>query len=93
MLTLWGNRHRFCDGISRRHFSRSARWAWPACAGRSAAPAGPVVSRFRSAVGDRLPHYVSMVPSNPNGQGLPERPHYLGAAHKPFCVAKGEALK
>jgi hypothetical protein len=54
---------------------------------------GSLVSRFRSATGDRLPHYVSMVESNPNGQGLAEPPHYVGAAHKPFRIAKGEAQK
>ena len=53
---------------------------------------GSVVSRFRSAAGDRLPHYVSMVDSNPNAQGLAELPHYVGAAHKPFRIEKGEAL-
>src|SRR5262249_36575158 len=53
---------------------------------------GSVVSRFLSAAGDRLPHYVSMVESNPNGQGLAEPPHYVGAGHKPFPIAKGEAL-
>jgi hypothetical protein len=50
---------------------------------------GSIVSRFRSAAGDRLPHYVSMVESNPAGQGLAELPHYVGAGHRPFRIAKG----
>ncbi|MBY0522609.1 MAG: DUF1501 domain-containing protein [Gemmataceae bacterium] len=44
---------------------------------------GSVVSRFRSAPGDRLPHYVSMVGRNQE-QPFLEEPHYAGAAHKPF---------
>jgi len=44
---------------------------------------GSFVSRFRSAAGDRLPHYVSMVGRNQE-QPFLEEPHYAGSAHKPF---------
>jgi len=47
---------------------------------------GSVVSRFRSAAGDRLPHYVSFPHSElvPGGWPPREEPYYAGAAHQPF---------
>jgi hypothetical protein len=51
---------------------------------------GSVVSKFRSAPGDRLPPYVSMVGRN-NEQPFLEEPHYVGAAHKPFRLENNEA--
>jgi hypothetical protein len=50
---------------------------------------GSVVSRFRTAPGDRLPHYISMVGRN-REQPYLEEPHYVGAAHKPLRLENGE---
>jgi hypothetical protein len=51
---------------------------------------GSIVSHFRSAAGDRLPHYVSMVSRNREQPHL-EEPHYVGAAHRPFRLGTDDA--
>lgn len=51
---------------------------------------GSLVSRFRYAAGDRLPHYVSMVSRNREQPNL-EEPTYAGAGHRPFRVGTDDS--
>src|SRR5438477_403659 len=74
MLTIWGQKSRYCDGVSRRSFLKIGAFSF-----------GAAVTKLRGPVDPSVPASAGLAaPTRHVPWSDPGRPGFLGAAYAPF---------